>query len=394
MSATKVLLADDDAISRRLLGAALGRWGYEVVMVADGSAAWEVLSARDAPNLAILDWQMPGLSGVEVCRLVRARTDAPYTYLLLLTARTQQADIITGLDAGADDYVPKPFHPEELRARLRAGRRLTNLETDLRAAMTSLERARIDRARAAARIQEALLTGSPPTTIEGASIAALTLPSQSVDGDYYEFYEHSPTCVDIVVGDVMGKGIAAALTAAAMKSRLAMVHFAMGRGAHCCAPPEPADVVARLQAASAEERMCVESFSTLNYTRIDTARGVATWVDCGHMKTIHVDGETGALELLDGANMPIGFSTADRYEQFARPLKPGDRMVLYSDGITDAPSPDCVRFGQERLQELVVSRRELEPADLVETIRRTVMEYTGGAPLYDDLTCVTIGIDR
>lgn len=394
VNATKVLLADDDAISRRLLGSALARWGYEAVMVGDGAAAWEVLSSPDAPHLAILDWQMPGLSGVEICRLVRARSDRHYTYLLLLTARTQQADIITGLDAGADDYVPKPFHPEELRARLRAGRRLTNLETDLRAAMANLERARMERARAAGRIQDALLTGSPPTGIHGASIAALTVPSQSVDGDYYEFYEHSPSCVDIVVGDVMGKGIAAALTAAAMKSRLAMVHFALGRGAQCGLIPEPAAVVARLQAASAEELMRVETFSTLNYTRIDTQARVATWVDCGHMKTIYVDGDTGEVSLLEGCNMPIGFSMCDNYEQFSRPLKPGDLLVLYSDGITDAPAPNRSRFGLERLLEFVASRRTVPPADLVRAIRQAVVEFTRGAPLFDDLTCVIVAIDR
>ncbi len=117
----KVLLAEDDAISRRMLEAFLVKWGYEVVVTMGGEDSWAVLQAKDAPRLAILDWVMPGKDGIDICRKIRQRKGRPYTYIILVTARGQKEDIVEGLEAGADDYIIKPFDPYEFRARLRAG---------------------------------------------------------------------------------------------------------------------------------------------------------------------------------------------------------------------------------------------------------------------------------
>lgn len=127
----KILLADDDAVSLRLLETTLSRAGYEVVVTADGAAAASLLAAKDGPRLALLDWMMPGLDGPSVCRQVRLRRETPYVYMLLLTSKETKDDVIAGLASGADDYLTKPFHPEELKARLRTGRRILELEDKL-----------------------------------------------------------------------------------------------------------------------------------------------------------------------------------------------------------------------------------------------------------------------
>ena len=134
----KVLIADDDLVSRRLLEAMLTRWGYEVVVTHDGVEAWEVLQGTNAPMLAILDWMMPGMDGVEVCRKVRQRGQEPYIYLILLTTKGLKENLIEGLDAGADDYLTKPFDPHELQVRLRAGKRIVTLQAELIEARESL----------------------------------------------------------------------------------------------------------------------------------------------------------------------------------------------------------------------------------------------------------------
>ncbi len=134
----KILVADDDPINRRLLETFLVKWNYEVVVACDGNEAWNILSQKDAPNLAILDWMMPGLDGTEVCRRIRNRSDESYVYILLLTAKFQKADIVEGLDAGADDYLSKPFDAKELKARLWAGNRVLGLEKRLRSAYENL----------------------------------------------------------------------------------------------------------------------------------------------------------------------------------------------------------------------------------------------------------------
>lgn len=134
----RILIAEDDPVSRKVLESMLRKWNYDVVATADGLEAWRLLQGEDAPSLAILDWMMPGMDGLQVCREVRKRPERPYTYIMLLTAKGQDDDIIQGLDAGADDYLTKPVRSQELRARLYAGNRILNVQQQLLAAQEAL----------------------------------------------------------------------------------------------------------------------------------------------------------------------------------------------------------------------------------------------------------------
>jgi DNA-binding response OmpR family regulator len=137
----RILIAEDDATSRRILEAVLKKWGHDVISTTDGAEAWSVLSSPGSPRLAILDWMMPELDGVEVCR--RLRQDAPDggTYVILLTAKSEKRDIVEGLDSGADDFVAKPFDRDELRARVAVGSRVIELQTALAERIEELEAA-------------------------------------------------------------------------------------------------------------------------------------------------------------------------------------------------------------------------------------------------------------
>jgi phosphoserine phosphatase RsbU/P len=137
----RVLVAEDDPVSARGLHGLMRSWGYDVVPAADGQAALAVLAAIDAPKLALLDWMMPGLAGPEICRAVRGWHGGDAAYLILLTSRNSRIDIIAGLDAGANDYLVKPFDPGELRARLHAGKRIIELQRGLAEKVTELETA-------------------------------------------------------------------------------------------------------------------------------------------------------------------------------------------------------------------------------------------------------------
>jgi two-component system cell cycle response regulator len=134
----RILIADDDAMSRTLLQATLKRLGHDVIAVADGTAAIAALLAPDGPRLAILDWMMPGADGLEVCREIRDNSEA-YVYIVLLTARDSAGDMVTGLEAGADDFLTKPFNAGELRARLRSGARVLDLLANLLEAQEALK---------------------------------------------------------------------------------------------------------------------------------------------------------------------------------------------------------------------------------------------------------------
>jgi two-component system, cell cycle response regulator len=135
----KILVAEDDCITRRLLEARLTQWGHEVVACADGAEAWEILSSNDAPNLVILDWIMPEIDGVTLCREIRKIGRQPYTYVILLTAKTRKEDVIEGLESGADDYIVKPFDAHELQVRVRAGSRIVHLQQGLVSALAASE---------------------------------------------------------------------------------------------------------------------------------------------------------------------------------------------------------------------------------------------------------------
>jgi len=137
----RILIAEDDAVSRRLLEALLTRWGYEVTVACDGEEAWRLLQREDAPHLAILDWMMPFMGGLEICRKVREVDHPSPAYLILLTARTGSEDVVQGLETGANDYVTKPFHREELRARVQVGVRVVELQVSLAERVRELEEA-------------------------------------------------------------------------------------------------------------------------------------------------------------------------------------------------------------------------------------------------------------
>jgi two-component system cell cycle response regulator len=127
----RVLAAEDNPVFQSMLRNMLTKWGYDALTARDGNEAWRLLQAEDAPRMAILDWMMPGMDGVEVCRRVRSAGREPYQYILLLTARTESQDLVDGMEAGADDYLTKPFIAQELRVRLRAGHRILDLQNEL-----------------------------------------------------------------------------------------------------------------------------------------------------------------------------------------------------------------------------------------------------------------------
>lgn len=134
----QVLVAEDDPVSRRMVESLLRKWHYDVLTVADGQDGWRALRAQDGPRLALLDWMLPGVEGIEICRMLRQDGSRPYIYILLLTAMSLKKNLVTALEAGADDYLVKPFDAAELRARLHVGRRILKAQDELIAAREAL----------------------------------------------------------------------------------------------------------------------------------------------------------------------------------------------------------------------------------------------------------------
>jgi sigma-B regulation protein RsbU (phosphoserine phosphatase) len=391
----RVLIADDDPIPRRLLEATLVKAGYEVVVAEDGDRAWQILQTEDVPRLAILDWLMPGMDGPEVCRKIRQRAaGAPYIFLLLLTSKDRKEDIIEGMEAGADDYLTKPFHAHELRARLRAGQRILDLEAALVQRNEELARARQREGEIGGKIQQTLLLGRPPAALTGIRVAPLTIPSQHIDGDFYDFFPHHDCCLDIVVGDVMGKGVPAALLGAAIKSYLLRALGQLRARSPQDGIPDPEAIVSFVHHEVTRQFIGLDIFATLCYARFDLAARRLVFVDCGHTKTIHLCRQDGQIEMLEGDNVPLGASEREVYRQISIPLGPGDVFFLYSDGLTEAWGQGGEQFGIDRLAEVIRAHGALlTPEELVEKVRQAVVAHVGAEGFADDLTCVAVRIE-
>ena len=279
-------------------------------------------------------------------------------------------------------------------AELRAANELKDsLLARQQATSAELELAREREADVGFRIQQTLLLDAPPTDMPGLSVAASTAPSQRVDGDFYAFINHRDQVLDIIVGDVMGKGIVAALLGAATKA-----HFlkAMGNLAGSLDPrslPRPKDIVMMAHAGVARHLIELESFVTLCYARVDLLERRLDFVDCGHTGIILESASTGETRLLQGINLPLGVREGEVYEQLSVPIAPGDTLLLFSDGITDARDDSGNAFGVERLQQLLSSPTMAEPRQLISAIGAAVRDFSRRSPPRDDQTCVAVHLE-
>jgi PAS domain S-box-containing protein len=268
------------------------------------------------------------------------------------------------------------------------------LEERVRARTADLEAARDREATIGFRIQQMLLLTQPPTDVPGVQVAALTIPSQRIDGDFYDFFRHENECLDVIVADVMGKGIPAALLAGATKSNFleALCHLmAMSRDGGL---PEPKEIVTLAHADMVRQLIDLESFVTLCYARLDLKRRVVDLVDCGHTGMMVVRGQTGECDIVHGNSLPLGIREGEIFDQIAVPFAAGDLFLFYSDGITDIRNGTGERYGVDRLAECVRMNRRLRPEALVNAIRTAAVAFAGSDRLADDLTCVALKVEE
>ena len=380
----KILIADDDSITRRLLETILSKWGYQVMIAQDGDEAWRFLQGDDAPKLAILDWMMPGLDGIEICRRARQRLDSPYVYIVLLTSKIRKEDIVEGMDAGADDYLTKPFNRHELEVRLTAGLRILDLQEALLASTEELAQARSREIQTAAHLREALLLGQPPTFQPGLEVAARSVPGTEMEGDFYDFFPSGPQGLDIILGDVQGQGLPAALIAAATRS-----HFL--RVLHRAGDLSPAQVVTQVGDAVGGQFLGEKSFETLCYARFDPAAGTLNYVDCGHAPTLHFQKQSRTCRPLRGDNMPLGINQSEQYRAASLIFQPGDHFLFSSEGITGAQNEDGEAYGAERLSAFFSEHGDAAPADLLARLIEAVQAFAAG-PLSAPLTAVAVRV--
>ncbi|MDP8228437.1 MAG: SpoIIE family protein phosphatase, partial [Candidatus Electryoneaceae bacterium] len=389
----KTLIVEDEPTSRLLLSAIAGSRGFEVTACEDAETAWDAYQ-NDTYPLVILDWLLEGgMDGLELCRKIRELPQGDRSVVLVVTSRNRTEDLQEVLEAGADDYLAKPINIDLLEVRLTIAERQVEQVIARKNAEAALAEARKHEVNIADNIQRSILLGQPPQDMPSVSLSAITIPSKDIDGDFYDFIRHNDWNLDILVVDVMGKGVPAALLGAAIKSQFLRAISHLITSSDAWKLPTLEQIVKTVSKKMAAELIKLESFATFAYARINLERRRLEFVDCGHTRTIHYKRRTGKCDLLQGENMPLGFIENEVYKQISVPIEAGDLFCFYSDGVTETADPDGNLFGEERLEDLVKRNGELEPGKLVDVIREAVIDFAHSEKFGDDFTVVVVAIE-
>lgn len=345
----RVLIAEDDNVSRKLLEVHLKSWGYEVISASNGLEAWEILQRDDAPELVILDWMMPGLAGVEICEKFR-ELDKGYAYILLLTAKGMVEDVVAGLNAGADDYVKKPFDKQILHARLKVGQRVVELERLKRKQFIEIEKAnyRMNKElEAAASIQQSLLPKQAPE-MEGYEAHWIFQPSSMLGGDMLDILKVSENHLGFYVLDVSGHGTQAAMLSVAICHQISNI---LKPDLASAEATSPSNLVQELVKRYGDLLSVTGQYFTILVGMLELDTGRLCYVRAGHPAPVHISSKDGIQVLRDEGGLPIGMFDQADYDQKEIVLEKGDRFLIYTDGLTEAKNEQGEELGEEGLVE-------------------------------------------
>jgi sigma-B regulation protein RsbU (phosphoserine phosphatase) len=383
----EVLIVDDDQIAREMLARQLSAWGYQVALAHDGRDAWEKFQAGHF-SLVISDWHMPGLDGLELLGRVRSAPAAQYVYCILLTVRSQLDDLIQGMEAGADDFLTKPFEPAELRVRLQAGRRIIELERRLRQA----NRRMTQDLKTAARIQQSLLPARIPP-FAGGRFAWGYRPCDELGGDILNVLPLSDEKVALYLLDVSGHGVSAALLSVALSRLLttatnssSLIREKSNGEPDAYRIVPPAEVLARLNERFLQD-LEGEKFFTILYGILDLSSHELCYASGGHLPAL-VLSPGGQVKTLASTGPLVGVIDGATFDECHVRLGPRDRLLVYSDGITEAVNAAGQQFGLERLIEVVQAMPSDTIQESIDSLMRRIEEWAHPLGLRDDVSCL------
>jgi sigma-B regulation protein RsbU (phosphoserine phosphatase) len=394
-NAMRILIAEDERITRRSLQKQLESWGHEVIATEDGAEAWEALQQQPV-DIVVTDWEMPRIDGRELIQRIRESDRASYAYLIMLTGRSEKSDLISGMEAGADDFLAKPFDRNELRVRLSAGERIIQLERTLAAQNEALQDANDRMTRdlnAAAELQRGLLPAELPVDL-GATFAWHFEPCDELGGDILNVLPLNSHRVALYLLDVTGHGVPAALLSVTLSQVLtnrdprASILVGHDPASDQLVVRAPGQVAAHLN-RQFPMRAQGGRFFTMAYAVLDTRTGVLQYTSAGHMPPILMRAGQKPEKVI-GSNLPIGVVEDVEFEEQDVPLEPGDRLFFYSDGITEAANTDKQMLQTEGLIELIEKTRTVPLVESLSTCVAEVRRWCGPVPIDDDISLLAV----
>jgi sigma-B regulation protein RsbU (phosphoserine phosphatase) len=381
-AAAHVLVVDDNEVNRDLLARRLTREGHRVELAVDGLDALAKLADGDF-DLILLDIMMPGLDGYEVLERLKADEVLRNLPVILISALADDDNMVKGISLGADDFLPKPFNPHILRARVGASLARKRLHDNEQRYARSLER----EMEIAREIQAGFLPGQLPV-VAGWDMAACFLPARRVGGDFYDAFPlHEGLRIGMVVADVCDKGVGAALFMALFRSLIRAfaerMHFLDDDAAE-----QMRQLVDHVNGYIARTHGSANMFATLFFAILDPASGSLIYVNGGHEPPILI-GQTGVVARLDPTGPAVGMLAELRFRVERQTVERGQTLVIYTDGVTDARDRTAAPFTEERLLALL-SPAEPSAAATIARMQSAVFQHIDGATQFDDITVLAV----
>jgi len=401
----RILIVEDSKINRRTIEAKATKWGYEVTCAASGEEAWEII-LREDPRLVITDWMLPGMDGPTLCRKIRETGKRNYVYIILITALEDTQSMVAGIDAGADDFVRKPINFDELHARIRAGKRVLNLEQALQVQNWRLTQLSDELQSAQTRLNSDLAMAGkmqrnllPPRDliIQGIHFERMYLPSLYVSGDLLNVFRLDEHHVGFYSIDVAGHGVAAAMMSFTLNQLLSPL---MKKGCPLKRPLQSTPYYELILPPSRAIQALNEQFQseadnflyfTMLYGVIDTRSRALSFCQAGHPNPLYVKlGEQP--QFLGQGGFPVGRLPMADYTSITLNCAVGDRLFLYSDGITECSNKAGELFGSERLQTFFAATVDLPIVEILKRLRAHICEWNGSEEFEDDISVLALEI--
>jgi phosphoserine phosphatase RsbU/P len=383
MASRRLLLVEDSSTMRRMLSTMLKEEGYEVETANDGLQGLAKARLDPLPELILTDYEMPELDGAGLCQALKADKELRSIPVLMLTTLGEAQNKIAGLQAGADDYIEKPKGQDEFRvmcARINAHLRIADLRIELSEQNRRLEAAHkkftfeLELAR---KVQFALMP-RPPKPRGVLRLAVRYTPANQLGGDIYDFYRLENNRLGILVADVSGHGVNSAMLSGMVKALAAPLSLAV---------LEPGELLAGLDVAC-EQHFPEGYFCTGFYLIADEETGLIRYAGVGHPPGIVV-GPNGPRTLPSNPGM-LGIGMVDGTAGSTDRLAPGESLVIYTDGLTDAMDPSDALFGEDRLKTLLQSHYGADPTEILNQVGSALDQHTAPGTPADDINIIVL----
>jgi sigma-B regulation protein RsbU (phosphoserine phosphatase) len=400
----RVLIVDDSRLQRKIISASLLRRGYDVREADSGVSALTVC-AEWPPDVVLSDWMMPEMDGLEFCQTFKALPREGYGYFILLTSKSAKDEVAQGLQCGADDFLTKPVNGLELRARLAAGERIIQMQRalldqthivsetleQLRTVHDSINLDLIE----AKKLQQSLVR-EKHRSFEGADLSFVLHPAGHVGGDLVGYFPVSKTDVGFFAIDVSGHGVSSALMTARLAGYLTSpspeqnIALTFEEGDSIGVRPL-SDVVVDLNRIVLEE-METDHYFTVILALANMETGQTTLCQAGHPHPL-VRRANGEIEQDGTGGLPVGLFPDAEFEEFQLTLKPGDQLILASDGVTECPNAVDEMLGEDGFEDLMKGLKGLKGPNLLETLVWKLSEFADDAAFPDDVSAVLYEFD-